>query len=159
MFLISSLRGLMRDNMQLTAGFKNLMIGFIPFLLAGLNETSITILSVFLLLDVITGVISTIRIDGIKKLSSRTFSFGILFKFMILLVPLIVVWTGKGIGLDLLTFAIWAINMLIVSEALSILGNISAIKTGERVKEIDALNLIITKFKNILTSFLERESK
>jgi len=142
--------------MNLTAGFKNLMIGFIPFLLAGLDQTSIAILSAFLVVDVITGLIATVRVGGWRKLTSRTLSFGILFKFLVLLVPLVVVWTGKGIGLDLSMFAIWAINMLIVSEALSIIGNISTIKTGEPIKEIDAVNLILNKFKSLLMSFLER---
>ena len=132
------------------------MIGIVPFMLAGLDKTSVMILTIFLMIDVTTGLISSVRMGGWKKLSSRTLSFGIIFKMLTLLIPLVVVWTGKGIGLDLMIFAVWAINLLIVSEALSIIGNIYTIKTGEPVKELDAVNLILTKFKKTLIGFLER---
>lgn len=145
--------------MHLSSGLKNFIILTVPFILAELSIQSVAILSVFLVLDVITGIISSVRVYGTGKLNSKTFSFGILFKFLILFIPIIVVWTGKGIGLDLLMFAVWAINMLIVSEALSIIGNISTIKTGEPVKEIDAVNIILGKFKKILMSFLQRDDE
>ena len=132
------------------------MIGVVPFILAGLDKTSIVVLTVFLMLDVTTGLIAAVRMFGWNKLSSRTLSFGILFKMLILLIPLIVVWTGKGIGFDLEMFAIWSINLLIVSEAISIIGNIHTIKTGQAVKELDAVNLILKKFKKVLVNFLER---
>ena len=145
--------------MNFSANFKNILVGFLPFLLAELNHTPVAILSVFLIFDVLTGVMATVRVDGVRKLSSRTFSFGILYKFFVLLIPMIVVWTGKGIGLDLLMFAIWALNLLIVSEALSILGNIYTIKTGKYSEEVDVVNMIIKKMKEMLMSFLERSSK
>lgn len=144
--------------MTFNTTIKNIMVGFIPFLLGGLSHTSILVLTIFLIVDVLTGIIASVRVDGIRKLSSRTLSFGILFKFLILLVPLIVVWTGIGIGIDLLVFAVWSINMLIVSEALSILGNISTIKTGQHVQEVDAVNIVFKKIRKLLISFLERET-
>jgi uncharacterized membrane protein len=76
---------------------------------------------------------------------------------MMLLIPMIVVLTGRGIGLDLHMLAVWSLNMLIVSEALSIIGNIQEIKTGKEVAEMDAVNLILGKIRNVLIDFLEKK--
>lgn len=135
---------------------KNLIITVVPVILAGLDQRSIIVLTTFVFLDIFTGLILTIRIDGFKKISSKTLSFGIIFKLLILLIPFILVWTGKGIEIDLTILAVWSINLLIVSEALSILGNIHSIKTGERTKEIDAVNLIFLKLRKFLLGLLER---
>lgn len=136
--------------------FKNWILTFIPLILAGLDMTNMTILGVFIFLDIITGVISSVRLNGWSTFSSRTLSFGIIFKLFIILVPLIVVWAGQGVGFDLHIIAVWSMNILILSEALSILGNIHTIKTGVTVKEVDAVNSMFKKLRSVLVGLLER---
>lgn len=139
-----------------TVEIKNWILGIIPILLAGINETSVVVLTVFIFLDVVTGIISAIRIGGWHKLSSRTMSFGIVFKMLLLLIPFLLVWTGEGIGVDMMKLAVWSMNLLIISEALSILGNIQEIKSGVETKEIDAVNLMFKKIRSIFLQILER---
>jgi phage-related holin len=131
---------------------KNAILIFLPTILAGINPLGVKVLTAFIFIDIATGVISTVRVDGWDKLSSRSFSFGIVFKMFMVLIPLLVAWTGKGVGIDLTSMAVWALNLLIVSEALSILGNIQQIKTGEAIAEVDAVKLISDRIKKVLES-------
>ena len=140
----------------MTLTFKNWLLATIPLILAGFNKTSVAILGVFIVLDIITGLLSAYRVNGKREITSKNLSFGILFKMLLILIPLLVVWTGKGVGIDLMVFGVWSLNILIVSEALSILGNIQEIKTGKEVPEIDAVNMLFEKLRKILIDILKR---
>jgi hypothetical protein len=139
----------------MTAEVKNAMLIFLPALLAGINPLGVQVLGVFIGLDILTGVISSIRVDGWHKITSKSLAFGITFKMLMVLIPLLVAWTGKGIGIDLITMATWSLNVLIVSESLSIIGNIQQIKTGEEIQEIDAVMIITNRLKKFLEKFVE----
>jgi phage-related holin len=146
----------MRDNMRNDL-INNTIYTLVTLILTVLNPEAVMILSVFILIDIMTGIFADARIKGVNKITSKRLSFGILFKLMMLLIPMIVVLTGRGIGLDLHMLAVWSLNMLIVSEALSIIGNIQEIKTGKEVAEMDAVNLILGKIRNVLIDFLEKK--
>lgn len=143
----------------MTSTIKNFILITIPTVLINLNPVSVGVLGAFILIDIITGVGSTLRIKGKRGISSRSFGFGILFKLLMILVPVILVWTGAAIDLDLHFIATWALNLLVISEALSILGNIQEIKTGEEIHEMDALTIILKKVRLFLEGFLDRSEK
>ena len=135
----------------------NTIYTLVTLILTVLNPEAVMILSIFILIDIMTGVIADARIKGATQITSKRLSFGILFKLMMLLIPMVVVLTGQGIGLNLHMLAVWSLNMLIVSEALSIIGNIQEIKTGKEVAEMDAVNLILGKVRKVLIDFLEKK--
>lgn len=134
---------------------KNALLIFLPTLLAGINPLGVQVLGVFIGVDIITGIVSSVRVDGWRKITSKSLAFGITFKMLMVLIPLLVAWTGKGIGIDLTTMATWSLNVLIVSESLSIIGNIQQIKTGEPIEEIDAVMLITNRIKKVLAKLVE----
>lgn len=140
----------------MTLTFKNWLLATIPVILAGFNTTSVAVLGIFILLDIVTGLLSSYRVNGKRDITSKSLSFGILFKMLLIMIPLLVVWTGKGVGIDLMVFGVWAMNILIVSESLSILGNIQEIKTGKEVPEVDAVNMLFSKIREVLMQLLKR---
>lgn len=134
--------------------FKNSL--YVPFFLLGMSIHSFYILGVFILLDIITGMIRSCRIDGCRTITSKTFAFGITFKGFIVLVPLLVALAGKGVGMDLTFMARGALSMLILSEAYSILGNLYSIKTGVKQEEFDAVNWSIEQVRKTLLAIIKK---
>lgn len=108
--------------------------------------------------DIITGILRAGTIKGWASVTSSSFGFGIAFKALIILIPLIVALTGKGIGIDLLFMAKGALSMLIVSEAYSIIGNIYSIRTGKDQEEFDAVNWSIARVREILLKILKQDT-
>jgi phage-related holin len=62
-------------------------------------QTSVNILAILVLIDVITGVIKQYVIDP-SKLSSRTGIIGIMSKFFIIFIPIIIGIVVKELGVD-----------------------------------------------------------
>lgn len=131
-------------------------VSYIPALFVGLSFESYTILAVFMVLDTILGVIkaAVLSHEGEKVVSYRLKS-GILSKISVMLVPLLLAWTGRGIGLDLVAVAQATLALLILSEFYSILGNIYSIYTRKKVDEFDAIGWIL----RILRDRIERTLK
>lgn len=128
----------------------------------GLNIQAVAILTVFLLLDIVTGVLKSVVIYGGRAFSSRSLSHGVLSKLLLITVPFILVWAGKGAGIDFTEFANNSLKVFILAEAYSILGNIYAIRIKKEVREFDAISWILENIRTVLlrlaTSTKDREA-
>ena len=134
---------------------------YIPaFLMAvGLEEQTswgIFVLTVFMLLDVVVGVLASYKIDGKKSIKSRKATAGVVAKGMIVLIPMIISLTGKGIGMDMNFWNRGFLSVLILSELYSILGNIHSFKVGIRMPEIDAVSLVLGRIRKVVLDILEK---
>lgn len=131
-----------------TSIVKNLM--YIPTFLLGMSMHSFTILIVFIACDMITGIWRVAAISGGKEIKSAKAINGLASKMLFAFVPLVIAYTGKGIGLDLAAFASGTLSLLIVSTAYSIIGNIYTIRTGVVIAEFDAMRVILNAVKGLL---------
>lgn len=121
----------------------------------GLDVTKFFILSFLMVLDLVTGVTKAyVRKEDV---TSRRLSAGFLSKVMVLLIPLTVAVMAKGIDVDMVWFISFTISILIVAEAYSVVGNVYTIKTGEAVKEIDAVSAIVKALRRILENMLREK--
>lgn len=115
---------------------------------AGINPDAFFVLSVLVVFDYITG------IGKAKKLkipiTSKTSTYGILAKLSILIMPLILGLTAKGLDVDASTFVNVAMDLIILSELYSIIGNVYTIRSGEKIAEYDALSLLANKIKQTM---------
>lgn len=132
-------------------------ITYLSAFLLGMNFESFVVLAVLMLLDTITGVIKTGRVSGWRAVNSHRLTFGIISKCLVILVPLILVWVGRQIGIDLLALANGVMAVLILAEAYSIIANIVAVRTGNEVKEFDAISLILGKVNQFLEAMLNKK--
>lgn len=131
-------------------------IAYIPAILLGLSLDSYFILIAFMTLDIVLGIARTAVIYGGSHIRSFRLSVGVLSKLTLLIVPLLVVWTGKGVGLNLLFVAQWALGVLILAEAYSILGNIHAIRIRKDVPEFDVVSWLLRKIQVALLGILQK---
>lgn len=146
------------DNMDaptltFSAFIKN--AAYFPALLIGLSPESFMILTVFLILDFFLGVVRAITFGGMQAFKSWKLVSGIISKFLVLTVPLIVVWAGRGAGFDFTLLGQWGIGMLVLSQAYSILGHINAIRSKEDKTEWDAVSFILASIRAVLEQVLK----
>ncbi len=128
---------------------------YLPVILLGLPSESYTILGVFIGIDMILGIARTGIIYGGKHIRSYRFSVGLISKLLMITVPLLVVWTGRGVGINLFVIADWSLRALILSQAYSIFGNIYAIHIRKDVPEFDAVSWILRKIQVSMLSLLQ----
>ena len=145
------------ENCKTVTLIKNFL--YIPaFLMAvGIPEQaawSIVALTILMVVDFFTGIMTAYAIDGRESITSRKMTIGAAAKALILLIPFVLTLTAKGVGYDLVFFVQGSISMLVLAETYSIIGNIHAFKTGKRSKEIDAVSFVLKKIKDMLTELL-----
>lgn len=134
------------------ANIKN--FGYIPAFLVGLSMENYTILAVFMGIDIITGVIKSFKVSGGHSIKSRKIQAGILSKSCILIIPVLIVWAGRGVDVNLLWFGRGALGMLILAECYSIVGNIHAITRNKEKDEFDAVSFVLNKIKFIIEKLI-----
>ncbi len=128
--------------------------GYIPAFLLGLSLENYIILAALMGIDVITGLIKAWRVDGGRSIKSRKIQAGVISKACILLIPIIVVWAGRGAGLELVWFGQGSLGILILAEAYSIVGNVHAISNKKERSEFDAVSFVLNKIKTIIEGII-----
>lgn len=142
----------MQETTTITVSMKH--FGYILAFLLGLDIHSYAILAVFMAIDLILGTARSGVVHGWRSVKSYKFIAGITSKLLVLCVPLLLVWAGKGAGLDLLFLAQGALAMLVLGEAYSILGNINSIRLGKDIAEFDVISSILYSVQKVLEKLL-----
>jgi phage-related holin len=142
----------MQETATTTVTMKNL--GYVAAFLAGLELRSFLILAVFMAVDLALGTIRSGVVHGWSSVKSYKFIAGITSKLLVLIVPLVVVWAGRGAGVDLLFLAKGALAMLVLGEAYSILGNINSIRLGQDIVEFDVISSILCTVQKVIERLL-----
>ena len=116
----------------------------------GFEPQSVSIFIVLMTLDVIFGTIRAGVVDGCSRIKSAVLSKGILAKMLLLGVPVTCALGLKGVGFspDLLAQAV--VNVLILSETYSVLGNIHSAMYKVPKNEFDAVQWILRFIKKLL---------
>lgn len=125
----------------------------------GLSPDSIGILAVFMVLDTVVGVVRSTILHGGNAFRSRLLAHGIISKLLVLFVPILLVYTGRGAGINFLPIATGTISILILAEAYSILGHIQSIRTKQDVKEFDAISMVLANVRAGVEKLLATSNK
>lgn len=132
-------------NITLWAIIKN--SSYIAAIFVGLSLDNYSILAVFMLVDTFLALVRVSIVHGPRAIKSYRLISGLTSKMTILIIPLIIAHTGKGVGLDLVPIATSALSVLILAHAYSILGNIHSIYLRRDVYEFDAISWVLTKIQ------------
>jgi len=144
----------------LTTKLKN--IGYIlAFLIGsvGLPHEAFIILAALMVLDTASGIARVGVVHGWRHVKSARLTAGIISKLFVVMVPVIIAWTGKGAGLDLKPLAQGALSMIILAEAYSVLGNIYAIRIKKDVQEWDALAFVLKSIRQGIERIITSHEK
>lgn len=131
---------------------------YIPAFLAGLGcpIQACQYLIYLMLIDFATGVIRAGMNHGWQSVKSSIGIAGIISKVTILLIPVVLIFTGKGIGMDFTALIGGVLYILVLSESYSILGNIQSIRSGKDIPEFDAVALTLKQVRNALLKILDK---
>lgn len=103
-----------------------------------------------IMLDFVTGLMkSWVKNIPIK---SKKMRWGIASKFSLILLPIVIGLGAKGIGQDPSGVFVYGMNLLILSEVYSIIGNTYNIRTGNDLPEWDVIALIGKKIRQSMES-------
>ena len=108
---------------------------------------------ILILIDVLTGVIKAITLDGLK-VKSKLLNVGIISKVLTLIIPLVLVLMFKSLNLESKFLISSVLSILCLSEGYSILGNIYSIRTKQDVEEFDSITYLLTWARCILKKLL-----
>jgi hypothetical protein len=131
-------------------------LSYLSALVFTLPAQGYNVLAAFMVLDTVLGIMRVATVHGWREIKSYRLVSGLMAKLSIILVPLIIVHTGNGIGLDLHMIALWALNLLILSHAYSILGNIHSIYLRKDVYEFDAVSWALTRIQMVIEKALKQ---
>lgn len=106
----------------------------------GLNKEAFTLFAALLLIDYVTGV-GKAWIIG-QSITSNKMKYGIASKMVLLFIPIVLAIGAKIIKQDAEDILFVGINILVLSEVYSIIGNIYSMRTKEELPEIDAVAAI-----------------
>ena len=123
----------------------------------GLNGESFFLFSVLLLIDYITGVAKAYRLN--QCITSNRMKYGILSKLSLLLIPIVLAIGAKAVGADFKTVLLVGINILVLSEVYSIIGNIYSIRTKDELPEYDVVAMIGKRIRSVLLKYSDKEEE
>ena len=107
-----------------------------------------------MVIDSILGIIKALRLD--EKVSIKILVWGIITKLLLLVIPMTVALIAKGLSFDLTQFVVIIIDIIVVSEGISIITNIISIKTKQQLENTDFITKLLISIKNVLTFAMKK---
>lgn len=114
---------------------------YAAFCFLDIDMALFNILMIFMILDTISGLFKVLKLNK-SDFSMKVLLWGLVSKFGLLIVPLVVALMLKAVGQEMGFGVELIIKILIVSEFISTMGNIYTIKTGKIVKDIDIFSML-----------------
>ena len=118
-----------------------------------IDQNIIKILFFLMLIDTFLGVVKNVVLKG--TFSLKILLFGFVSKLAIILIPVTLALMGKGMNYNFNVFVTVAIDLLLVSEGISIFSNGLAIKTKKEVENFDAITLVIKAIRTALINLFK----
>lgn len=118
------------------------IMAYIAYVLTyvNLNAEVYSIFAILMIIDILTGLMKSIILE--RKITPGRLTNGLISKMSILILPIVLAMGAKAVGEDATRFVVWGMNLLILSEVYSVMGNVYTIRTKEFLPEWDAIALI-----------------
>tara|TARA_R100001530_G_scaffold135042_1_gene111270 strand:- start:471 stop:992 length:522 start_codon:yes stop_codon:yes gene_type:complete len=124
------------------------------FIYLSLDAETTVILIILMILDSVFGAIKSVRLG--RKFKRRLFFWGIMNKFIFIIIPIVLALCGKALKYDFSLAVDLLIKILIVSEVYSILGNVYSIKNKKEVEKLDAISRIIQALRTFMYKYINK---
>ncbi len=128
------------------------------FMVLNISVEQVGFLLVLVFFDSLFGVIREVKLKA--RLSWERFIWGITSKFAILLIPFFIALFGKIFKVDLVYLVQMFIYIIAANDMVSIITNISSIRSGVRYKNVDfierGIHYLTNFFTNLVTGVLNK---
>ena len=126
--------------------FVVLVSGILAYL--EISQEPFTLFAILLVIDYITGLWKAKTLE--HSITSNKMKYGLISKLSLIIVPIVIAIGAKAVGADFHYVVLASMNILIISEVYSIIGNIYASSTKEEFPEWDAVAMIGKKIRTFL---------
>ncbi|MEP0263801.1 phage holin family protein [Dokdonia sp.] len=124
------------------------------FVYIDIDVELLKVLFCLMLIDTFLGVVKVIVLE--KTFYFKKLILGFVSKLAVLVIPMSLNLMGKGLNYDFNWFITLVIDLLIVSDGISIFSNVIAIKTKQEVKNFDALTKLLKAIRSSLINLFKR---
>ncbi len=124
------------------------------FMYLEMDTGIVKVLFYLMVIDTFLGVIKTIVLND--QFSFKKLVLGFVSKLAVLLIPTALALMSKGLNYNFKWFVTIVMDLLIVSDGISIISNIIAIKTKKEVENFDAMTLTLKAIRNGLIQLFKR---
>ena len=124
------------------------------FIYLEMDAEIVKVLFYLMVLDTFLGIVKTIVLHN--SFSFKKLALGFVSKLAVLLIPTALALMSKGLNYNFKWFVTIVMDLLIVSDGISIISNIIAIKTKKEVENFDAMTLILKSIRNRLIQLFKR---
>ncbi|MFC6247115.1 phage holin family protein [Flavobacterium psychroterrae] len=131
---------------------KLLLYGF--FIYLEMDIEIVKVLFYLMVMDTFLGIIKTIILNN--PFSFKKLALGFVSKLAVLLIPTALALMSIGLNYNFKWFVTIVMDLLIVSDGISIISNIIAIKTKKEVENFDAMTLILKSVRDRLIQLFKR---
>lgn len=148
----------MTENITLTVILKNLSyvaVFMVSLEWLGFSPQAMWIFAALMVIDVFTGIIRSARLNGCASIKSSAAKRGLISKILTITALFSVALAGKGVGFDMSGMLQGAVNVFILAELYSILGNIHSARTCEPKVEFDAVAFMLKQVKALLDKLVK----
>lgn len=114
----------------------------------GIDGEAFVLFSILLFIDYVSGIWKAKSLK--HSITSNKMKYGIISKLSLIMVPVTLAIGAKAVGADFSSVLIVGMNILVLSEVYSIIGNVYSIRTKQELPEYDAVALIGKKLRSIL---------
>ena len=124
------------------------------FMYLEMDTGIVKVLFYLMIMDTFLGIIKTIVLTNV--FSFKKLVLGFVSKLAVLLIPTALALMSKGLNYNFNWFVTAVMDLLIVSDGISIISNTIAIKTKKEVENFDAMTLILKSIRNRLIQLFKR---
>nr|WP_315175616.1 phage holin family protein [uncultured Flavobacterium sp.] len=124
------------------------------FMYLEMDTGIVKVLFYLMVMDTFLGVIKTIVLNN--QFSFKKLVLGFVSKLAVLLVPTALALMSKGLNYNFKWFVTIVMDLLIVSDGISIITNSIAIKTKKEVENFDAMTLMLKSIRNRLVQLFKK---
>ena len=118
------------------------------------TQQAFVILAVLIFIDYILWIIRAKNTS--EKITSKKMRIWLLWKLLLLLVPLSIWLCLKGAGIESMWLVTISASTLLLSELFSIIQHIYILSTWDIVEEYDAISFVFKKLLKVIKNMLEK---
>ncbi len=127
---------------------------YVVFIYLEMDTGIVKVLFYLMIMDTFLGVIKTIVLNN--RFSFKKLAVGFVSKLAVLLIPTALALMSIGLDYNFKWFVTVVMDLLIVSDGISIISNIIAIKTKKEVENFDAMTLVLKSIRNRLIQLFKK---
>lgn len=124
------------------------------FVSLDINVDTVSVLTTLMIVDTVLGVLKALRLE--QQISLKILTWGFVSKLAVLVVPVTLAMVAKTLSFDFTWFVDITLDLLVLSEAFSIITNVLAIKEKKRIDNTDILTKLLGAIRNGMLIIINR---